>query len=32
MAAQQQLAGMRRAELGPGQAPTGDDPRPGAYL
>ena len=32
MAAQQQLAGMRRGELGPGQAPPGGDARPGTYL
>lgn len=37
MEAQQQLAGMRRAELGPGQSssgvsPSGPDARPGNYL
>ncbi|MBC8364060.1 MAG: DUF2587 domain-containing protein [Actinobacteria bacterium] len=32
MAAQQQLAGMRRGELGPGQVPPGVDTRPGTYL
>ena len=32
MAAQQQLAGMRRGELGPGQAPPGVDARPGTDL
>ena len=32
MAAQQQLAGMRRGELAPGQAPPGVDARPGTYL
>jgi hypothetical protein len=32
MAAQQQLAGMRRGELLPGQAPPGVDARPGTYL
>ena len=32
MAAQQQLADMRRGELGPGQAPPGVDTRPGTYL
>ncbi|MBQ91058.1 MAG: hypothetical protein CL441_06510 [Acidimicrobiaceae bacterium] len=31
MAAQQQLAGMRRGELGSGE-PVGGDPRPGTYL
>ena len=32
MAAQQQLDGMRRGELTPGQAPPGVDARPGTYL
>jgi len=32
MAAQQQLAGMRRGELLPTQAPPGVDARPGTYL